>query len=323
MLALIVFISSFAPAKKFAMKNGYQIGPLSELIALGIANIVGAFNGAIPSLIGLSRIGIAHSLGVKSQLGSNVFVGIFVACAVKFLSPMFFFIPRCALNSVIFSGVTSLIEFDQLCWLYSLPAAGKKKWKDVAVWLAACSGTLTLGALQGICLAAFLSLLLIVYDVVEPEIDVLARLEDTGHWVNVKVFPEARRWRGVLVVRLAGPIFYANAEHLQQTIEDLELDAADRGETLQGVVLTVTSVPFVDATALEVLKELIESLTARGVQFFFSGAHGSARLLIEQVLGGLLRQDDLHLTIEECIARLERQEDHGPVTPLRHNSKLV
>jgi len=222
---------------------------------------------------------------------------------------MFYYIPKCALNTVIFSGVVSLLEFDQLQWLYSL-RAGRRRTKDVLVWCAACLGTLVLGALKGLCLSVVISLIIILYDVVESVFAVLG-VKD-GHWVNVKVYSEAAIERGVLVLRPAGPIFYANAESFQQAVEDCELAASDRGDPVRAVVLSASAVPFVDATALEVLKEIFVSLAARNILFFISGAHGQARLLMEQVLGHLLRQDDLHLSIDACIALVPQHEALSP-----------
>ena len=43
MLALVNFLSSFAAARKFAMKAGYQVVAVNELLALGAANLGGAY----------------------------------------------------------------------------------------------------------------------------------------------------------------------------------------------------------------------------------------------------------------------------------------
>jgi len=45
MVALVTFLSSFAAARKFALKAGYQVIATNELLGLGAANVAGAFCG--------------------------------------------------------------------------------------------------------------------------------------------------------------------------------------------------------------------------------------------------------------------------------------
>ena len=117
MVALVTFLSSFAAARKFALKAGaavekhrhwqagYQVVATNELLGLGAANVAGAFCGAVPTQVGLSRMGIASSMGVKNLLGpapaslhafkgANVFVAAMVALVLLILSPYIYFVPR-------------------------------------------------------------------------------------------------------------------------------------------------------------------------------------------------------------------------------------
>eukprot|EP00913_Durusdinium_trenchii_P001721 g1592.t1 len=102
MVALVTFLSSFAAARKFSLKAGYQVVATNELLGLGAANVAGAFCGAVPTQAGLSRMGIAASMGVKNMLGAmlcgNVFTAGMVGLILLLLSPYLFFVPRCALN---------------------------------------------------------------------------------------------------------------------------------------------------------------------------------------------------------------------------------
>eukprot|EP00434_Breviolum_minutum_P016742 symbB.v1.2.014765.t1/scaffold1084.1/size139254/4 len=120
MVALVTFLSSFAGAKKFAMQAGYQVIAINELLALGFANLGGAICGAVPTQIGLSRMGIAYSTGVMSQLGANIYVAVVVALVLKLFSAYLFFVPRCVLNVIILLGAQHLTEFQHMRWLWSL-----------------------------------------------------------------------------------------------------------------------------------------------------------------------------------------------------------
>jgi len=178
LIALVVFLSSFAGAKKFAMKDGYQVRAFNELLALGMANLGGAFMGAVPTQIGLSRMGIAHGAGVKTQMGANVFVAVVVALAVQCCSPALYEVPRCVLNCIIMSGASHLTEFEEAKLLWTFFSAGNaydyKARLDIVTWMSGFLCTLYFGAFKGILIAVFISLALIVYQVVEPSINELA-----------------------------------------------------------------------------------------------------------------------------------------------------
>ena len=166
LIALVVFLSSWAGAKKFALKDGYKIGSQNEMLALGLANVAGAFQGAVPTQIGLSRMGIAYGMGVKSQLGANVLVAAVVALGVLCLSPAFAAVPRPVLNAIIVSGAAHLTEFEQARYLWRVVQADSVRYRtDVGVWWVGLVSTLCLGAFEGILVAVGVSLVLIVYQV--------------------------------------------------------------------------------------------------------------------------------------------------------------
>ena len=66
----VVFVSSFASAKKCALHGGYHIDSAKEMWALGAANVAAAACGGVPVQVGLSRSALAISLGVRSQVAS-------------------------------------------------------------------------------------------------------------------------------------------------------------------------------------------------------------------------------------------------------------
>ncbi|KAF4723467.1 hypothetical protein FOZ63_001315 [Perkinsus olseni] len=81
MVSLMCFISSYAPAKKFAIVDRYDINAGSELTALGAANIIakvrfskssGSLFGAMPVQGGMSRTSLGYASGVKSQVAGLV-----------------------------------------------------------------------------------------------------------------------------------------------------------------------------------------------------------------------------------------------------------
>lgn len=77
-LPLIGFLESVAIAKAFARKNKYKVDPSQELIALGLANFIGAFCSAYPVTGSFSRTAVNSISGVATPLGGKCFLGLSV-----------------------------------------------------------------------------------------------------------------------------------------------------------------------------------------------------------------------------------------------------
>eukprot|EP00930_Biecheleria_cincta_P059924 TRINITY_DN45636_c0_g1_i1.p1 TRINITY_DN45636_c0_g1~~TRINITY_DN45636_c0_g1_i1.p1 ORF type:complete len:591 (-),score=101.75 TRINITY_DN45636_c0_g1_i1:12-1757(-) len=304
LIALVSFLSSFAAAKKFAMKDGYEVRASNELLALGLANAGGATMGAVPVQIGLSRSGLAYQAGVKSQLGANIFVAVIVALVVVLLSPALYNVPLCVLNAIIINAATHLQEVHVLKELASFAGESEFSWKvrmEVVVWIAGFFCTIFLGAFSGMLCAVGISLALILNQVSNPDIHVLG-FKESGEMANSRDSENAsslptladRKWMalqchqdeqlhvepGIMVFRLDGPLFYANVEFLQEWLDQQELKMAREGNDCVSIIMNAQSVPFVDTSAIHTLVSLINSYKERNILFFVANTFGQTGRLI-------------------------------------------
>jgi MFS superfamily sulfate permease-like transporter len=297
------------------MKDGYQVRAFNELLALGMANLGGAFMGAVPTQIGLSRMGIAHGAGVKTQMGANVFVAAVVALAVQCCSAALYQVPRCVLNCIIISGASHLTEFDQAKLLWEFFWKGTtydyKARLDIVTWMSGFLCTLYFGAFKGILIAVFISLMLILYQVVNPSIDELAykaqphalasRIPELPE-DDYKAKPRARKWvelssgaqdistePGILVFRMDGPLFYANFERMQEWLEEKLVsnqEEASHDSHYHTIILSASAIPWLDSTAVMGLKEMVKSYQAQNppINFFVAQTFGNAKTILEDKL---------------------------------------
>jgi SulP family sulfate permease len=74
----------------------------------------------------------------------------------------------------------------------------------------------------------------------------------------------------VLVYRIDGPFFFGAAEKLERTLERLQLHVST-------LVLRLGHVPFMDATGLNTLGEIVGRLQRRGVRVLLCGIHPALR----------------------------------------------
>jgi len=306
LIALVCFISSFASAKKCGMKGGYQVVAFNELVALGLANIASAFSGGVPTQIGLSRSALAFGMGVKTPLGANIFVAVVVTFGLMLIGPVLELVPSCTLHVIIVNAAIGLFEFSEARTLWSYRKV--KKRKDFLIWCVAFVGTVILGAFEGILVSVAISLALAIRQIVNPKLDILGKrqavcstLDVATRWVNVRNYPDAKQIPGILVLRLDGPLFYANSERFQDAVAELEMESAQTGNPLMVIILFAASIPWVDSTAVDVLKEMATSFKERQVQFFISGAYGNTRAFLSHVIGENVVNKDLAMSIDDCI----------------------
>jgi len=96
-----------------------------------------------------------------------------------------------------------------------------------------------------------------------PHTAVLGRLPGTGIYRNIKQYPEARTVPGVLVVRIDAPFYFASVH----TIRDMfnrytkraNAEAAAASTRLQYIVIDLSSVAEIDATAVHYLFDMVRN----------------------------------------------------------------
>ncbi len=67
-IAIIGFVESIVVAKIYSSKHDYPVSPNRELVALGIANIIGSFFQIYPIFGSLPRSSVADMMGAQSQV---------------------------------------------------------------------------------------------------------------------------------------------------------------------------------------------------------------------------------------------------------------
>ena len=106
-----------------ALAHTKQVSPTQELVALGVANILGSFFSAIAVTGSVSRTAVNAACHVKTPL-AGLLVGIIVIIAIEELTGAFKYIPKACLAAVIMTAVWGLIEWrvrllDHTCFVGS------------------------------------------------------------------------------------------------------------------------------------------------------------------------------------------------------------
>ncbi|KAF5582609.1 family sulfate permease [Fusarium pseudocircinatum] len=105
---IVLLVEHMAISKSFGRVNNYTIDPSQEMVAIGMANLVGPFLGAYPATGSFSRTAIQSKAGVRTP-AAGIITGLVVLLATYLLTAVFFYIPSAALAAVIIHAVGGLV----------------------------------------------------------------------------------------------------------------------------------------------------------------------------------------------------------------------
>lgn len=293
LISLVGFLESVSVAKSLASKRRQKIDANQELVALGAANIGASFTGGYPVTGGFSRSLVNFTAGAVTPLAS-IITAVLVGITVLLLTPLLYFLPKATLAAIIVVAVANLIDVKILreTWVYNKTDALSLIVTFVAV--------LTIGIEMGIVFGAGLSIALYLYRTSRPHIAVVGRVGETEHFRNVlrhKVHTDD----DILIVRVDESLYFANTAYLE---DELLGRVADQPQ-INHLVLIMSAVNFIDASALETLETLIERLHDAGVTLHMAEVKGPVMDKLQLVdFEGTLGDGQVYLSTHEAIADL-------------------
>jgi high affinity sulfate transporter 1 len=254
---IVGYSDNVLTARAFADRNGYEIRANQELLALGSSNIgTGLFQGFPVSSSG-SRTVIGDSLGSKSQMYSLI-AAAGVALTLLFLGPALSLFPTAALGAIVIYAALRLIDVQEFRRL----AAFRRS--ELMLAFATTLGVLFFDILYGVLIAVALSIIDLLRRVARPHDGILGYVPGVAGMHDIDDYPQARLVPGLIVYRYDSPLFFANADDFKRRALE-SLDAAD-GHA-EWFCLNTEANTEIDITSLDALKELVDELRKRDVEF--------------------------------------------------------
>ena len=302
-IALVSFMESIAVAKAIHAKHkDYKLSANQELIALGMANIVGSFMKSYPVTGGFSRTAVNDQAGAKTTVATLISVAM-ILLTLLFLTPLFYYLPKTILASVIMVAVFGLIDFKEPKHLWHTDR------KDFVMLLVSFVATLFLGIEQGIAIGVLLSLAVLLYRTSKPHVAVLGKVPSSDHYRNVDRFDSVEERDDAIILRFDGQLYFANAQYFRDKIESL---IENRDDCLRAVIINTESINSIDSSALHVLEDLFKDLRLKGIGMYFTGMIGPVRdTMANAGLFDLMGQDAFHMDIKSAVKALESGEGKG------------
>src|SRR4051812_39653047 len=303
----VIFVGyseSLAAARAMATKHGYEIDPNQELIAqgaaCGAAGLVGGF--AVDG--SLSKSSVADAAGQQTQMASLI-NAVFILLTLLFLASIFENLPSATLGAVVIDALVGLLTLTGLRRYLNTSRS------DFVFFAGAMLGILAFGIIAGILIGVALSLLLLIARSSRTSVRPLGREPVSGVFHDLDDQPGLVTDPEVLVLRIDGPLFFADADHFRSRVHEL----AFRDPPPSGVVVDAESVFLTDTDGADILVQVAGELRARGITLALARVH-PACLDLWRRAGVLdaLGEHGIHETIEGAVATLTAAPPAAGVT---------
>ncbi|MGB6311821.1 MAG: SulP family inorganic anion transporter [Pseudolabrys sp.] len=296
---LLAYIEGVSAARTFAAKHGYDLDPRQEFLGIGAANLGAALGHGYPVAGGLSQSAVNDKAGAHTPLALLV-ASTTLALCLLFLTGLLENLPKAVLAAVVLTAILGLFDFRGLLYMWRVSRM------DFYAATIAIVGVLLLGILQGILLAALISILLLLARASRPHVALLGRVPGTNSYSDLARHPENEPLGSVIACRPEASLLYVNAGYVLETVMASVLKNRSK---IRAVVCDLSASPYLDLAGARILHALHDELAAQGIALQIVGARGRVRDLLRadglaEKVGGLERAVSLDDAISAARKRV-------------------
>ena len=261
-VALVSFMEAMSSCKVIADKTRKPWDENQELIGQGLAKVAAAFCNAMPVSGSFSRSALNLASGARSPYASLITAGL-VLLAILLLTNLLHHLPKPALAAMIVLAVAKLVNWPAMKLAFR---AGRD---DGLAALLTFSATLAFAPniQNGIIAGIIFSLGAFIYRRMLPRMAVQALRED-GAGPNADASGGSPKGERIVGLRFDAALFFVNASFFEAAVLKLERDNPE----LEAIVVFAHGINILDATGVEVLRDLTRHLRERGITLVISHA---------------------------------------------------
>jgi high affinity sulfate transporter 1 len=264
-VALVAFADTSVLSRAMSIRRHEQVDTSKELIALGVGNVAAGLFHGFPISSSSSRTPVAESAGARTQLTGVVAAAAMVTLAVA-APTAFRHMPKATLAAIVCAAAITLIDVPAMIRLFEVRRS------EFALAIAATLAVALLGPVSGAGVAVSLSILNFVRLEWKPHTAELVRVDGLKGYHDRARHPNGHTIPGLLLYRFDAPLFFANARHFA---DDLQRRIAAQTTPVRCVIVTAEPITDVDATAAEMLADLVIDLHAADIELRFAELKGT------------------------------------------------
>jgi SulP family sulfate permease len=242
-VAFLAAIESLLSAKVVDSMSGDAHNPNAELIGEGLANIVASFFFGLPATGAIARTATNFKANAYSPV-SGMMQSVFLLLFMFFLAPLVKYIPLSSLALILIIIGWNMLNLDKMKGLC------QSQLGDRYTLIATVLLTVLVNLSAAIAVGFIMSAIIFMHRM-SKEIE-LANMETMVQDVNAEVAQELRD-KGIVVVRVAGPLFFGVVSEISQFFSKLRAQP-------NVVIIRMGHVSMIDASGANLIVEFIQKM---------------------------------------------------------------
>ena len=293
----MAYSEALGVAKEFAEKHDYKVNADQELSAHAAANLASALFGGMLAGGSMSASAVKEGAGARSQV-SNLVTWVATIITLLFLTPFFTTLPEAVLGALIIQAVFHILNSRKLIKV--------RHASPVEFWfgLLAFGGVIFIDVLQGMIIGLVSSMLFMIYQSSRPHVSSLGRVPNMpGIYTDLTRHPENIPVPGILIVRLDGQLYYANAQTYYDRVQAM---IEERESPPLAVIFDSSSWYRIDLTSVGIIEKLVKELRGKGIDVYITDVHVPVREYAAKLgLIELIGEDHVLPTINSAVRYIE------------------
>lgn len=300
-IAVISFMEAMSSSKIIAIKTRTRWDENQELVGQGVAKVAAAFSHGMPVSGSFSRSALNLATGARTGLAS-VICALIVLVTLFFFTPMLHHLPKPVLAAIIMMAVFGLINIE------TIKDAWKANPQDGIAAIVTFFSTLAFAPniQNGILTGILLSLMLFLFRTMRPGVVTLGIDEKTGVLRSAKRYNLPRLHPRITAIRFDGQLYFANVSFF----EDAVLYLVGSDPDLREILVVGDGINGLDASGVEMLRNLKERLSKSGVGISFARMKGKVLRVFENTgLKDVIGEQNIYPSVEVAVAALKERLD--------------
>jgi len=244
--------------------------PNQELVAIGLANVLGALFRAFPVSASFSRSAAFRSAGALTQV-SAVVSSVVLAFTMLYLTTLFasYPLPKVILSAVIIMSVASLFKYGEIKTLF------RQSRKEFNIALLTFFITLTLGVQHGLIVGVGVSFFMVIYISANPHMTELGLIEGGNLYRNISRFKNIQIRAEFLIIRFDAPLYFANKDYFTEKLYAWIKQRPPK--SIKVVIVNGEAINSMDSTAIRMLSQVMENLESQNIRLYLTNLIGPVR----------------------------------------------
>lgn len=292
-LTMVTTAEGLLVSRSYGEKRTYPTDPNRDLFAFGLGNIAAGASASFSMGSSTSRTAAMDQAGSRTQLPSLV-LAVGTLLLLLFGTALLADIPSPAIGAIVAVAILPLLGVRDFITLWKLDRF------EFVIGAACFLVTLFIGSIPGIVVAFVLALINLAKRAANPAIDVLAANDSPSDSLLEDAPAGSVTAPGIIVIRLAAPLFFANGDVFNQAVKKAVRSAPEGG--VRHVVVDMEAVTDVDVTGSEAFASLKGWLQRQDVTLGFSRVRPEARPRL--VAFGLIEGESVYPTNRAALEAL-------------------